>query len=80
MDYREFLKEKYANSSELDRDDLLMLQDICNSLDGWCEEKDLIDWLKKNPSASYQDMLHYVFKDYTPIEIVDDDELDEEDE
>lgn len=77
MDYRALLNERYANSPQLDKDDLLMLQDLCNDLDG-CAEEDLIEWLENNPDASFQDMLHYVYSDYTPLEIVDDDELDEE--
>ena len=76
MDYRELLKERYENSPQLDKDDLLMLQDLCDDLDG-CTEEELIVWLMDNPDASFQDMLHYVYKDYTPIEIVDDDEIDE---
>lgn len=77
MDYRAILNERYANSPLLDKDDLLMLRDLCDDLDG-CSEEDLIDWLKNNPDASFQDMLHYVYRDHIPLEIVDDDDLYED--
>lgn len=78
MDYRALLRERYENSPQLDEDDLFMLRDLCDDLDG-CSEDDLVEWLENNPEASFQDMLHYVFRNCTPIEIVDDEELDETD-
>ena len=39
-----------------------------------------MEFLHENPTASLRDMLDYVTADFTePLEIVDDDELDEDD-
>ncbi len=77
MDYRALLRERYENSPQLDEDDLLMLRDLCEDLYG-CTEADLVEWLENNPGASFQEMLHYVFRNCPPLEIVDDDEAEDE--
>ncbi len=43
-------------------------------------EEEFMEFLHENPTASLRDMLDYVTADFTePLEIVDDDELDEDD-
>ena len=43
-------------------------------------EKDVQDYLDKNPNASFMELDDYIISLCPPLEIVDDDELDDEQE
>lgn len=42
-------------------------------------EDEMLEWMKEHPNATFEELIHFDFSFYEPLEIVDDDELDEED-
>lgn len=42
-------------------------------------EDEMLEWMKEHPDATFEELIHFDFSFYEPLEIVDDDELDEED-
>lgn len=77
-EYQSILMDRYDNSG-LDKLDKMLLADMCAIP---CEngfEEEMLDWLNEHPNASLQEVARFEASFLTPLEIVDDDELDEED-
>lgn len=77
-EYQSILIDRYDNS-DLDKLDKMLLADMCAipSENGF--EEEMLDWLNEHPNASLQEVARFEGSFLTPLEIVDDDELDEED-
>lgn len=77
-EYQNILMDRYDNPG-LDKLDKMLLADMCAipSENGF--EEEMLDWLNKHPNASLQDVARFEASFLTPLEIVEDDELDEED-
>ena len=43
-------------------------------------EDEMLEWVKAHPDATFDELLHFDFSFYEPLEIVDDDELEDEED
>ncbi len=74
-EYQKLLMERYGH--EQDKLALLALYEDPQE-EGY--EDEMLEWMKKHPDATFEELIHFDFSFYEPLEIVDDDdELDEED-
>lgn len=73
-EYQKLLMERYGH--EQDKLALLALYEDPGE-EGY--EDKMLEWMKTHPVASFQELVEFDFSFYEPLEIVDDDELDEDD-
>jgi hypothetical protein len=74
-EYQKLLMERYGH--EQDKLALLALYEDPQE-EGY--EDEMLEWMKEHPDATFEELIHFDFSFYEPLEIVDDDdELDEED-
>lgn len=43
-------------------------------------EDEMLEWMKEHPDATFDELIRFDFSHYEPLEIVDGDELDDEDD
>lgn len=73
-EYQKLLMERYGH--EQDKLALLALYEDPQE-EGY--EDEMLEWMKEHPDATFEELIHFDFSFYEPLEIVDDDdELDEE--
>ena len=72
-EYQKLLMERYGQ--EQDRLALLALYEDPGEE---VYEDEMLEWMKEHPDATFDELIHFDFSFYEPLEIVDDDELDEE--
>lgn len=71
-EYQKLLMERYGG--ENDKLALLSLYEDPEE-DGY--EEEMLEWMKEHPDATFDELVHFDFSFYEPLEIVDDDELDD---
>ena len=72
-EYQKLLMERYGH--EQDQLALLALYEDPEE-EGY--EDEMLEWLKAHPDATFDELIRFDFSFYEPLEIVDDDELDED--
>ena len=78
-EYQELLMERYEHLA-VDKLDKSTLRALYNDPQREGYEDEMLDWMKEHPDATFEELIHFDFSFYEPLEIVDDDdELDEED-
>ncbi len=75
-EYQTLLMQRYG-SIELDKLDKIALSALKRdpAEDGY--EEEMLQWMKNNPNATFQELLRFNASFYCPLEIVDDDDMDE---
>ena len=76
-EYQKILRDRYG-CFELDKLDKMLLDGMCEIPSEHGFEDEVLAWLKKHPDADLQEVAIYVSSFLEPLEIVDDDELDED--
>ena len=76
-EYQDILKERFGNR-ELDQSDRLLLREISIVPGENGFQQEMLKWLKAHPNADLQELAEYEFRFLPPLEVVDDDELDED--
>lgn len=75
--YQEILRDRYG-SPDLDKLDKLLLDDMCEIPSERGFEKEVLNWLREHPNADLQELATYVDSFLEPLEIVDDEEMDDD--
>ncbi len=78
-EYQKILMERYA---PLAKDKLYRtaLRALYNDPQEEGYEDEMLEWVKAHPDATFDELLHFDFSFYEPLEIVDDDELEDEED
>lgn len=78
-EYQKLLIERYGHcvSDKLDRSTLRALYNDPQE-EGY--EDEMLEWMKEHPNATFEELIHFDFSFYEPLEIVDDDELEDEED
>lgn len=77
--YQKLLMERYG-TLPLDKLDKIALRALYNDPGEDGHEEEVLEWMESHPEASFQELLKYNSSFYSPLEIVEDDEPEEEDE
>ena len=78
-EYRKLLMERYEHLA-VNKLDKSTLRALYNDPQEEGYEDEMLEWMKEHPDATFEELIHFDFSFYEPLEIVDDDdELDEED-
>ena len=76
-EYQKILMERYAPLVK-DKLDRTALRALYNDPQEEGYEEEMLEWVKAHLDATFDELIHFDFSFYEPLEIVDDDELDEE--
>lgn len=74
-EYQKLLMERYGHEN-----DTLALQALYTDPQEEGYEEEMLEWVKAHPDATFDELIRFDFSFYEPLEIVDDDELDDEDD
>ena len=74
-EYQKILKARYKN---VDKQYMHLLEFMCKLPSEYEFEDEILSWLRANPNADLQEVAAYEGSFVPPLEIVDDDELDED--
>ena len=78
-EYQKLLMERYEHLA-VNKLDKSTLRALYNDAQEEGYEDEMLEWMKEHPDATFEELIHFDFSFYEPLEIVDDDdELDEED-
>ena len=78
-EYQKILMERYAPLAK-DKLDRTALRALYNDSQEEGYEDEMLEWVKAHPDATFDELLHFDFSFYEPLEIVDDDELEDEED
>ena len=78
-EYQKILMERYAPLAK-DKLDRTALRALYNDPQEEGYEDEMLEWVKAPPDATFDELLHFDFSFYEPLEIVDDDELEDEED
>lgn len=78
-EYQKILMERYGHLAK-DKLDRTALRALYNDPQREGYEDEMLEWIKEHPDATFDELIHFDFSFYDPLEIVDDDELDGEDD
>ncbi len=73
-EYQKLLMERYGHLA-VEKLDKSTLQALYNDPQEEGYEDEMLEWLKEHPNATFDELIHFDFSFYEPLEIVDD-ELD----
>lgn len=72
-EYQKLLMERYGHFV-VDKLDKSTLRALYNDPQEEGYEDDMLEWMKEHPDATFDELIHFDFSFYEPIEIVDDED------